>query len=77
MEKVKISGKSFGYDLSAATDRLPIKLQIAVISSFFDEETAYHWAKLLVGRVYVKSEQLVGEIGYRYSVGQPMGALSS
>jgi hypothetical protein len=31
-EKAKLSGKSFGYDLSAATDRLPIALQIGVLA---------------------------------------------
>lgn len=37
-EKVKIANKSFGYDLSAATDRLPISIQAAIISSFFGKE---------------------------------------
>jgi hypothetical protein len=37
-EKVKISKKSFGYDLSAATDRLPIDLQVSILSSFFGKE---------------------------------------
>jgi hypothetical protein len=38
-EKVKC-GKSFGYDLSAATDRLPISIQVKVLSSFYGEEVA-------------------------------------
>jgi len=37
MEKVKKSGKSFGYDLSAATDRLPIALQVSLLSSLIGE----------------------------------------
>jgi hypothetical protein len=37
-EKVKISKKSFGYDLSAATDRLPIDLQVAILTAFFGNE---------------------------------------
>jgi len=40
MEKAKVSGKSFGYDLSAATDRLPIKLQISLLSSLIGEEAS-------------------------------------
>lgn len=40
LSKVKISKKSFGYDLSAATDRLPISIQVDVLSSFFGEEVA-------------------------------------
>jgi len=34
------SGQSFGYDLSAATDRLPLDLQIAVLSNLFSEKVA-------------------------------------
>jgi hypothetical protein len=76
MLKVKVSKKSFGYDLSAATDRLPIQLQVSVISAFFGVEFAEHWKTLLVGRPYVmRSEDET--VMYRYSVGQPMGALSS
>jgi hypothetical protein len=40
MEKVKSSGCSFGYDLSAATDRLPIFLQSAIIETMFDSTIA-------------------------------------
>jgi hypothetical protein len=81
-QKVKISGCSFGYDLSAATDRLPLELQIGVLSSFFSWEFAYAWSDLLVykrdyvyhhydGNAHVSSE------AFQYRVGQPMGALSS
>jgi len=40
MEKVAIAKKSFGYDLSAATDRLPIELQVSILSSLIGKETA-------------------------------------
>jgi len=40
MNKAKIAGKSFGYDLSAATDRLPLRLQIAILTSFFGKQFA-------------------------------------
>lgn len=33
MEKSLKFGKSFGYDLSAATDRLPLDLQKSILSS--------------------------------------------
>jgi hypothetical protein len=39
-EKVKVSKKSFGYDLSAATDRLPISVQKSVISVLYGAEIA-------------------------------------
>lgn len=38
--KSKVSKCSFGYDLSAATDRLPIALQTKVLTSFLGKEFA-------------------------------------
>ena len=40
MEKSKVSNQSFGYDLSAATDRLPIAIQVSILSQFFTKEFA-------------------------------------
>jgi hypothetical protein len=40
MEKALIAGRSFGYDLSAATDRLPIDLQVSILSSLISAEFA-------------------------------------
>jgi len=80
MEKAKVSGKSFGYDLSAATDRLPIKLQTSLLSSLIGEEASVAWAELLVGRQYRLYSKLDGnqvDELLTYKVGQPMGALSS
>lgn len=60
------------YDLSAATDRLPIKVQTQVMSQLFNREVAEAWRTLLVDR-----DWWLGDSPLRYSVGQPMGALSS
>jgi len=38
--KAKVSGASYGYDLSAATDRLPVVIQEAVLSSLLGEDFA-------------------------------------
>jgi len=38
--KAESAGLSYGYDLSAATDRLPIVLQVAVLSPLFGREVA-------------------------------------
>jgi len=77
-EKVKISGASFGYDLSAATDRLPLSLQKAIISQIFGSEIGDAWARILVDRDYfLKIPNVREEVALRYAVGQPMGALSS
>lgn len=73
------------YDLSAATDRLPISIQVVLLSQFVGKEMAELWKVILVERDYVLpkldstsykwKEQLPKLV--RYSVGQPMGALSS
>lgn len=60
------------YDLSAATDRLPIDVQVQVMSQLFNREVAEAWKTLLVDR-----DWWLGDRSLRYSVGQPMGALSS
>lgn len=63
---------TFSYDLSSATDRFPIDLQVQVLSLIYTKEIALAWKSLLIDRDYeFKSNK------YRYSVGQPMGALSS
>lgn len=76
-------GFSYGYDLSAATDRLPIDLQVAILSPIIGAKAASLWAQLLVGREYIlKADSSAVKQGLddevlKYSVGQPMGALSS
>jgi len=72
----------FSFDLSAATDRLPIDLQARIISSLFDnDEVGSLWKSLLVDRDYIlesKDPKFVSDNGsYRYAIGQPMGCLSS
>jgi len=70
-------GCAYGYDLSAATDRLPLSLQVAILTSLFDSVFSNHWANLLVGRSYWLFSKEFGWVDYKYSVGQPMGARSS
>lgn len=72
------------YDLSAATDRLPVSLQAALISYLLGDEVGPLWSRSLVGRAYYvpKAERSVYSYTslpqfVKYSVGQPMGALSS
>jgi hypothetical protein len=71
-DKVKIAGGSFGYDLTAATDRLPVILQVMILN-FISPGLGSKWRDLLIKRGYV-----LKKFGtYHYAVGQPMGALSS
>jgi hypothetical protein len=77
----------YSFDLSAATDRLPIILQKVLLSPFLTSWGAELWGCLMVGRKYhcpktYKSKggprQTISELGYvQYATGQPMGALSS
>jgi hypothetical protein len=63
----------YSLDLSSATDRLPIQLQVNIINFMFPG-LGERWANILVNREYAlpgTSESV------RYAVGQPMGAYSS
>jgi hypothetical protein len=66
-------GSSFhSIDLTAATDRFPVKLQKMVMAQLIGDEKAEAWESLLIDRdYYLKGKPL------RYAVGQPMGAYSS
>jgi len=72
------------FDLTAATDRIPVHLQVVVLGSILGWPQADAWARLLVGRDYFLPKEVPGRIPasslptkVRYAVGQPMGALSS
>jgi hypothetical protein len=64
------------YDLSAATDRLPVALQVQILSQYLSQDVALAWSDLLTKRDWWLEED--GKwTPYRYAVGQPMGAYSS
>lgn len=72
----------WSYDLSAATDRLPIALQVLVLGAFTLESFANTWRAILTERDYRTPKEFGTTFGkgstyVRYSVGQPMGAYSS
>jgi len=71
-------------DLSAATDRLPMWLQVAILAFLLGADYAHHWKAILVNRDYsllipnlFSLSALPSRYRVRYAVGQPMGALSS
>jgi hypothetical protein len=61
------------YDLRAATDRMPVELQVAVLKHLLGDRLANTWRALLVDRNF----SIKGNGDVRYAVGQPMGLLSS
>lgn len=69
-------------DLSSATDRLPLDIQIWLHAGLFGDEFAQNWASLLTSRRYkltLTNKNTETPVNYylRYAVGQPMGAYSS
>jgi hypothetical protein len=85
IEVMKKRGLSecFSYDLSAATDRLPVSIQELLLRVFTTVDFAYHWRELLTARDYKLPRDYTERYGcsagdsVRYAVGQPMGAYSS
>jgi hypothetical protein len=69
----------YSLDLTAATDRLPLFLQKALLHFLIGQGFSEAWATLLVGRTYgfhqLGYSQWAGS--YSYGTGQPMGAYSS
>jgi len=73
----------FSFDLSAATDRLPVVLQVALLNAM-KQGLGTAWAAILTDRDYWLLSRDAPEvkmtrepIPVRYAVGQPMGAYSS
>lgn len=72
----------YSYDLSAATDRLPVVLQEWLLAAFTGRAFAECWRAVLCDREYRLPSVYSKTFGRKYSVvkyavGQPMGALSS
>lgn len=69
MARADRNHKFYSFDLSSATDRLPIDLQEQILSLLGYDSTS--WRRLLSFGWYWKGDYI------KYSVGQPMGAYSS
>jgi len=72
----------YSYDLSAATDCIPVRIQELLLAQIFGPAYAKAWANLLVGRPYsipkkVAKGLLLSSRFLKYGTGQPMGAYSS
>lgn len=68
----RLGRPSYSYDLSAATDRLPVAIQEVVLGFFAGTKYALLWNLLLTARSwFLKSDPIL------YRVGQPIGAYSS
>lgn len=67
-------GPYFCFDLSAATDRMPVDFQVSVLSNLIGKEKAEAWKRLLVGEPFANKDC---DHPVYYRAGQPMGAYSS
>jgi hypothetical protein len=64
----------YSFDLTAATDRLPIAFQKDILAILLgSSEAALAWQRLLTSRAFMCSDN----VARKYAVGQPMGAKSS
>jgi hypothetical protein len=84
MKKVGPNEKIWSFDLSAATDRIPVLIQGLLLWQIFGRQFASTWKALLCGRPYYLGATHAKKAGIsnkgvdlRYAVGQPMGAFSS
>lgn len=84
IQKMGLKGREiYSFDLSAATDRLPLTLQACIISSLIGSHGANLWISLLVARSYTLPHRMCEELGFEpgssvmYAVGQPIGARTS
>nr|UJQ92573.1 MAG: putative RNA-dependent RNA polymerase [Mitoviridae sp.] len=52
LKRISADQRVYSFDLSAATDRLPVSVQWPIIANMFYDEFADSWKQLLVGRTY-------------------------
>jgi hypothetical protein len=70
--------EAYSLDLTAATDRLPLFIQQEIVKALIGEPLALAWGSILVDISYHLSSMKYGANELlKYSIGQPMGALSS
>lgn len=69
--RLRLGSPCFSFDLSNATDRLPLSLQVDILSLFIGKRLSRLWGRLLQRDWWFQGKPI------RYAVGQPMGAYSS
>jgi len=74
----KTDKRVWSFDLSAATDRLPLIIQMCILDAF-KADLGQSWGGFLVSREFLLPKHSSYKKGttIKYAVGQPMGALSS
>lgn len=67
-----VGKETFCFDLSGASDRIPVSLQTIIIGEIFGPELSQLWQRILTDRTF---HSKYGDV--RWEVGQPLGLLSS
>jgi len=67
---------TYSFDLSSATDRFPLYLQVPVLQALYDKEFSELWKTLLTERDFYTNKEKKGR-KIRWAVGQPLGCYSS
>lgn len=79
--KDKPKGPFYSFDLSAATDRLPVIVQAQLLGYFLGAHATNLWKAILIGRPYYipknSYDGVPSDAVVYYETGQPMGALTS
>nr|WNM95032.1 MAG: RNA-dependent RNA polymerase [Diaporthe gulyae mitovirus 4] len=74
MQEYQSTKNFYSYDLTAATDRFPVSLQVAVMSLMYGSDYAKAWQEIMTREPF----RLKGvERPIRWATGQPLGAKSS
>jgi hypothetical protein len=81
-DKAMKAQKAYSFDLSAATDRLPVLLSMYILRCFIGKDLSTLWRVLITRRTFAFNDKVaqklkVDNTGVRYRVGQPMGAYTS
>jgi len=71
LPRVRLGAPAYSFDLTSATDRLPLAFQIQVFGILFGPRIARFWAGLLNRDWWFQGSPV------KYAVGQPIGAYSS
>jgi len=72
--------QAYSADLSSATDRLPLDLQIEILNNLTNSKLGTYWGGLLRDRPFIirgNPYKIPAETYVTYNTGQPMGCLSS
>lgn len=67
--------RTWCFDLSGASDRIPVKVQAIMMTSLFGKDISDAWVQVMTNRIFHVDPKI--GVPVKWEVGQPLGALSS